>query len=379
MEVLVTRETAIALTKTGRETLGSFLRWSLGNTLLLSGALALTGLLTVSFWPHKLTQEVRLAFQFALAGVPLICLQLSAGAIIRGFRRVDLTVFLNEILLPALMLGWIALCLAGKIGASASVAFEGRLIAVALILFLYLILLVRLELPWPWKAASREQIAIWRKGMNSMALLRGIDTAIVRLPVLILGLLIGPVSVALFSLSTRIADSVVLTMSIVSLTIGPQVAQFHAERDYVGMQALVTRSTQVISAWATAFAVVLILSGRWILGWFGPQFSTGYPVLLVLIAGRTVDAITGNVGLVMTMGGMERVVAKTRAYGLALATILCFVLIPKWGAMGGAIGYATALIFYNLVLVLQLYRRLGIFTFVVGRTRPLSKNSERSC
>jgi O-antigen/teichoic acid export membrane protein len=214
--------------------------------------------------------------------------------------------------------------------------------------------------------------------MYSLSLLKGIDTVMARLPILILGFLAGPVAVALFSLSSRIAETVVFTFSIISLTIGPHVAEFHAKRDYSGMQKLITRSTWTITLWAVPVALTLVIFGHWILGWFGPQFRAGYPVLLVLIAGRTVDAITGNVGLVMTMGGFERVVAKTRAVGLVLTAALCFALVPRCGALGSAIGCAAALVVWNVILVVQLYRRLGIVTFAFWPSRLLSRVSGRN-
>ena len=204
-----------------------------------------------------------------------------------------------------------------------------------------------------------------------MTLLRGIDTVMARLPILILGFLTGPVSVALFSLSARVAETVVFTFSIVSLTVGPHVAELHARRDYSGMQKLITRSTRTITLWAVPVALALAVFGNWILGWFGPQFKAGYPVLLVLIAGKTFDAITGNVGLVMTMGGFERVVARTRAIGLILTAAICLLLVPRCGALGSAIGCATALIAWNSILVIQLYRRLGIVTMALWPNRLL--------
>jgi O-antigen/teichoic acid export membrane protein len=75
----------------------------------------------------------------------------------------------------------------------------------------------------------------------------------------------------------------------------------------------------------------------------------------------------------MTMGGLERVVARTRAIGLILTAILIFAFVPKYGALGAAIGYAAALIVWNTILVIQLYRRMGIVTVIgfEGRNLPL--------
>ena len=76
--------------------------------------------------------------------------------------------------------------------------------------------------------------------------------------------------------------------------------------------------------------------------------------------GQTINAITGTVSLVMTMGGLERVVLKVQALGLVMTAVLCLALIPLWGGLGAALGAAIALIFWNVTLTFLLYRRLGI-------------------
>lgn len=296
MESLVVRETAIARHKHASDALSGFLRWSFANTLFVSIALTLAALLVFLICAKQIVLDMRTAYLLGLAGVPLLCLQIFAGAVFRGFRRVDQSIFLNEIILPILTLLWIVVCLLLRLRASASVAFEGRIIVVALILLLYLVLLRKIDLRWRSKQSPSEQIEAWRKSLFSLALLKGIDTVMTRLPVLVLGILLGPVSVALFSLSARIAEMVVFALSIVSLTIAPRVAELHARQDYTGMQQLVTRSTRTITLWSVPTALILVLFGKWILGFFGPQFRLGYSVLVVLVAGKIIDAITGNHG-----------------------------------------------------------------------------------
>jgi O-antigen/teichoic acid export membrane protein len=164
----------------------------------------------------------------------------------------------------------------------------------------------------------------------------------------------------LYSLASRIADTVVFILYIMTMTTGPQLAELHAKQDRRGMQQLITHSTVAISAWAIPVALALIVAGRWFLSWFGPSFVAGYPILVVLVIGQTVNAITGTIGVVLTMSGLERLVLKFHSYGLALTAAFCAALIPVWGPVGAAAGSAAANIFWNIALAVQLYRRLGI-------------------
>ncbi len=360
MGTLVVRETAIAHHQDDKDTFGGFMRWSLLNILWMSGALTLIGFIAVFISSAYSSRTLQLAPLLGLAGIPLIYLQTHMGALFRGCRRVELAVFLNESFSSAIILVWAAGCLFLGAQATASMALGGRLVMLGFVLSAFVLLLPRLNRTWNWRASAREKISAWRKSLSSLTLLKGVSITAGRLPVLMLGMAIGPEPVALFSLSNRIAEMVILALSIVVMTTGPHLAELHAKQDYRRMQRLLTRSTVAVSLWAIPITLVLIFAGRWLLSWFGPHFVAGYPLLVVLAIGQTVHAISGTVSLVMTMGRLERTVLQVQSVGLCITAVLCLTLIPLWGAMGAAIGSTISLIFLNVTLVVLLYRRLGI-------------------
>jgi O-antigen/teichoic acid export membrane protein len=360
MGTLVVRETAVARRREDEAAFGGLIRWSSLNSLWMSALLALLGILAVSIHMTRAQGELQVAYILGLAGLPLIYFQNLIAAVFRGCRRVELAVFLNNILFPSLIFAWAGLCLLFGVRASASMALAGWLMVLGLVLLAFAFLLPRVNFRLRWRRSGGEQLNAWRKSLYSLAALKGLTVMVGRLPLLMLGYTVGPEAAALFSLSTRVAETVSFTLWIVAMTTGPLLAEFHAKRDYRAMQQLVTRSTIAISLWTVPIALGFIIAGRWLLGWFGPRFPAAYPILVVLVIGQTVSSITGPVGLVMNMGGLERVVLKVHAVGLAITTVLCLTLIPMWGALGAAIGSSTALIFWNIILAIQLHRRLGI-------------------
>jgi O-antigen/teichoic acid export membrane protein len=360
MGTLVMRETAVARRQADDAKLGGLIRWSFSSTLSIGGALTLTGIVAVSLSARYASNISPLAPIIGMAVVPLMLLQTNLSALFRGCRRVELSVFLSETVSMALMVAWAAGCLFLGVQASASMALGGRLVTLCAIVLIFALMLPRLKLPRHSIAAARDQISAWRKSRASLALLKGVSITEGHLPVLMLGFALGPEPVALFSLASRIAHMVVLALSIVVMTTGPRLAELHANKEYQNMQRLVTRSTIAISAWALPIALGLVIAGRWLLSWFGPSFVDGYPILVILVIGQMVNAITGTVGVVMTMGGLEKVVLRTQIYGLTITAVLCLALIPIWGGIGAAVGSTIALIFWNIALTVKLYRRLGI-------------------
>lgn len=376
---LVVRETAITRQQDDADMFARLLQWSLRTTLYIGSALVFVGLGLIWVPAASFRPGLVLAGVLGMAGIPFIGLQTVIAAVFRGCHRTGAVVLLVEIIPPALMIIWAGAFLLFSVPGSASLALAGRLAALAVVLFICIPLLSRLRVQGCCCPPNTEQRAKWRAGLYSFSLLKSFDILARRLPVVILALFLAPESVALFCLSSRIAETVSFSLSIVSLTTAPRLAELHAKRDYPGIQRLVARSTLAISAWAIPLASLLIVAGRMLLRCFGSQFEAGYPILIVLVLGQTVDAITGTVGLVMNMGGLERVVAKTYALGLLVTIVLCVALIPQWGAMGAAAGVTSALVLWNVVLVFQLYHRLGIvstlFLATASRTTDVHKGS----
>jgi O-antigen/teichoic acid export membrane protein len=360
MGTLVVRETAVARRREDEAAFGGLIRWSSLNSLWIGAVLALLGIVAVCISETRVHRELQMAYILGFAAIPLLYSQNLATAIFRGCKRVDLAVFLNDILSPLLISAWAGGCLLIGIKASASMALGGRLAVLSLVLLSFAWLLPRVNFRWRWSRSGYEQIGAWRESLYSLASLKAVNVVAGRLPLLMLGYVSGPEAAALFSLSARMAETVSFALWIVAMTTGPLLAEFHANRDYRAMQKLLTRSTIAISFWAVPIALGLVIAGRWLLGWFGPRFPAAYPILVVLVIGQTVNSITGTVGLTMNMGGLERVVLKAQAVGLAITAVLCLALIPLWGPLGAAVGAAMALIFWNIILAIQLHRRLGI-------------------
>jgi len=109
------------------------------------------------------------------------------------------------------------------------------------------------------------------------------------------------------------------------------------QRIFKVVAALVGASTLVI-------LLLLVVLGPFLLELFGPAFSDGYPILIVLAVGFGFNAVCGPVGYLLMLSGNERDYLKIlfvcNSFGLAIQCML----IPLIGAIGAAIGSAAALV-----------------------------------
>jgi O-antigen/teichoic acid export membrane protein len=82
---------------------------------------------------------------------------------------------------------------------------------------------------------------------------------------------------------------------------------------------------------------------------FGGEFKAAYPALVVLVAGQFVNAASGSTGFFMNMTGKQRIFSWVIAVAAVLNVMLGLLLIPRWGAVGGAWAATISLAFWNVI------------------------------
>lgn len=127
-----------------------------------------------------------------------------------------------------------------------------------------------------------------------------------------------------------------------------------------------------------AMCAMLLLTGKYLLMLFGPEFTAGYPLLFILVIGLVARAAVGPAESVLTMSGEQKICAAVYALTLAINIALNLTLIPVYGLMGAAIATTIALIFEATALYATVLRRLGIHMFIIPRKQPLPTASETS-
>jgi O-antigen/teichoic acid export membrane protein len=122
----------------------------------------------------------------------------------------------------------------------------------------------------------------------------------------------------------------------------------------------------------TSLAVfaVLVVFGKWALSWFGPDFPSGYTVMLILAAGQVTMATLGALaGYLLTMTGHQHVASQVIGGTAALNLVLTLVLTPKLGIVGTAIATSVAILARGAILAIIVHRRVGVSLVRLGGLR----------
>jgi O-antigen/teichoic acid export membrane protein len=201
----------------------------------------------------------------------------------------------------------------------------------------------------------------WGKSLLPFTLLAATGSLNNELGILTLGWLSTDEEVAAFRVAQRGSMLVTLALTVINLVIAPQITRYYRNGDREQLRRLVHKSAGGALALALPVALPLIFAAGWIVELvFGQVYRQPATVALALLAGaQLVNVAIGSVGLLLSMSGFERDTLMGQVIGLIVNLLLAVVLIPPFGATGAALATATALVVWNLILALRVYKRLG--------------------
>lgn len=87
--------------------------------------------------------------------------------------------------------------------------------------------------------------------------------------------------------------------------------------------------------------------------------------------GYLINLSVGPVALSLIMTGHEKITTVGVVSGAVINIVLNFLLIPKWGIEGAAFATSISMIIWNVILVIWLYKKSGINSTVLGKTKTL--------
>ncbi len=160
-----------------------------------------------------------------------------------------------------------------------------------------------------------------------------------RLDILIVNIFVGATAVGVYSVSTRIGETLWFLPTAVGFVIMPKAASTSAKK--------MNKFTPVV------FTITLLITLIGALFWallgrpfinliFGPAFMSAYQPLLILLPGIVLlgggKVLTNEI----TGRGYPHYNAVAAAVGLGFTILLDIVLIPKWGIAGAAVASSVA-------------------------------------
>lgn len=184
--------------------------------------------------------------------------------------------------------------------------------------------------------------------------------------VFVAGIFLSPESLAVFNVAYRTSSFVNYGMAAVTLLIVPQISRLFFSGDRESLQRLIAQQALVRFLFAIVAVVVIVVSGKQVLGLFGEDFVDGYWALLILVAANLFAGAIGPVVQLLSIAGHEKSCAAIFACALAVQVIANIVLVPLLGIVGAALAVLAVTILWTTWLYVLVVRRLHIQPSVLG-------------
>lgn len=175
---------------------------------------------------------------------------------------------------------------------------------------------------------------------------------------LVIGYFLDAKQVGVYAIATSAGILVPMILQAVNSVFSPMVSSLHSQN----RQQLLAHLYQVVTKWTLALTLplvlVLVVFAIPFLSLFGPDFRSGWPILIVIAVAEIVDCGVGSVGVLLMMSGNEKRYIRTQAVLAPLILAVKLALIPSFGLMGAAMGSALGIAASNLAYLWQVKKCL---------------------
>jgi O-antigen/teichoic acid export membrane protein len=302
---------------------------------------------------------------FLMAGItlPVLAQFELVSAIVRGFGHV-ITGLAVSLIQPLLLLGLLTIAHFFHSQVSSSMALVMNLGAAAVALGGVFALLRHLEQDLWQRPTVKFHTRDWLGTATQMMIAQSLLYLQGRTGVIMAGLQLDPTQAGTYAAIERLADVGLLGLASVNMLVAPQFASLYAQKQICELQRFARLAAWGASVFMLLTVFPLAMFGKPILQCFGEEFVTGFPILLVLLVGVSVNALCGSVGYMLHMTGHQRDMGIAAIFALCLNLLLCLLLVPQYGILGTAVANAVAIAVCNLLMLLFVRWRLGIWVCI---------------
>lgn len=192
------------------------------------------------------------------------------------------------------------------------------------------------------------------------ALSRAFSVALQRVDIILVGALRGPADAALYTAATRFPILGLMFVQAIQQVMAPRISEFLAlgARDRARTMYQTTTAWLILVSWPIYLASVVF--APLLLDVFGEGYDAATAAVVILCLAMLVATACGPVDSVLLMGGRSGLSLMNTGLALTVTVALDFVLIPRYGVTGAAIGWMVGILINNLLPLWQVHSFLHL-------------------
>jgi O-antigen/teichoic acid export membrane protein len=201
--------------------------------------------------------------------------------------------------------------------------------------------------PWPWPRRESDVAGAFVRYSFPRALSGVASLALQRLDIVLVDAFKGPTDAALYTAATRFLVVGQFLGQSIQLAMQPRVSALLGRNEMAEAQDLfrVTTAWLVLLTWPLYVSVAVF--PHVFLTVFGHSYAGGATVVVILALSMLMATITGQVDVMVAMGGRSWLSLANVSLSLLVNVVLNLILIPRYGIVGAAISWSAAIVVSN--------------------------------
>jgi len=171
--------------------------------------------------------------------------------------------------------------------------------------------------------------------------------------------------VAVYGAATRLIQAIPVSLMILNSVVSPFIADLFFRQEHARLEQTLRTGTTLAAIPSALVLVVFCLAGERVLELlYGPFYSNGYMILVVLGFGQLINVISGPCGMVLLMTGYQRTMMVISVITSLLAIVASVYAAIHTGVLGVAAVFSCAMIVQNILMMHFARKHTGINTFM---------------
>lgn len=327
---------------------------------LIGSALAIAGLAGLWLFEPYVSNYYILPLYLALICVPIYALGDMQDGLGRAQAWMATALIPPYVLRPLMVLAAMAVAHAIGLPMKATTAAGAAVVATwtaALLQFA----LVEANMAKTVPAGPREYAwPLWIKTSLPLFVICACELALQNVDVLIVSSFLTPQDVGIYFAAAKTMSLIMFVHYAVGSAVANRFSALNARGDREGLERFV-RDAVNWTFWPSLLAAMVILAlGQPLLWLFGPEFTSGYPVMIILVVGFLFRSAIGPSEFLLNMLGQQAACATVLVTTAVLNLILNVLLVPWLGLVGAAMATSTSLLITALLQYAVARHRLGL-------------------
>jgi O-antigen/teichoic acid export membrane protein len=182
---------------------------------------------------------------------------------------------------------------------------------------------------------------------------------VARIPLFVMALAGDEAEVGLYGAAMVVTQIFLIVVTCQRQIYGPSLAAALAEGPEAARR-LQAHAQKMTILFVTPLLTAVALGAEPLLMLFGPDFAAGQYIVWILAGGLSIAALTGLSARWLDYGGHARLVLKAEVAAALAMFAGALVLVPYFGAIGGAAAFAVVVGCRSIYLAVMASRRLGL-------------------